>query len=256
MSKNNKLPDKEEILEQYEELKLKLAVIEYAEHLGKQIMEESEKIQDDPFYQPTPEEKNKFMAEMDKHYKAMQRQQYLRNIWRKTHKVALASSIVLLIFATTFFTVEAVRINVRNLFISAQKEYTEIRLRDQEPQDSEEKPQITWEGAYAPTTVPAGFEIAKVTDGTNTKTIEYKNATGGHIIFQQLGEDGGMNIDTEDAEVENIIIQGSEGLLVNKNELITLVWHNEDYLFLLMIYAAEIDNDAALAIADSVALQE
>lgn len=180
----------------------------------------------------------------------------MQNIWQKTRKVALVSSIVLLIFTTTFFTVEAVRINVRNLLINAQKEYTEIRLRGEDPQDIGKKPQINWEEAYAPKIIPSGFEIAKVTDGRNTKAIEYEDANEGYIMFQQMSGNSGMNIDTEDAKVENIIIRGSEGLLINKDDAITLAWHNEDYLFLLMIYAEEIDNAAALAIADSVALQE
>lgn len=254
-TKQNPL-DKEALLEKHEELTVKLAMLEYAGELGQELMAENAQLQQDPFYQPTSEEKNKFMAEMNKHYEARQRQQYLQNIWQKTHKVALAAGIVLLIFATTFFTVEAVRINVRNLFISAQKEFTEIRLQDQEPNGIGETPQVTWQEAYIPTAIPADFQITKVTDNRNTKVIEYKNTVGDSIFFHQIGGDGGMNIDTEGAEVENISIQGFEGLLVNKDQHITIVWHNESHIFLLMIHAQELDNTDVLAIAESVTLQE
>lgn len=57
------------------------------------------------------------------------------------------------------------------------------------------------------------------------------------------------NVDTEDAKVVNIKIHNYDGILIEKNNLVSIIWHNNEYLFDLSGYERP---DEMIKIAESV----
>ena len=82
---------------------------------------------------------------------------------------------------------------------------------------------------------------------------QYTNASnckGQVIVFVQYNsESSSLRVDTEEAKVEKIVINGSEGLLVEKEQLITILWHNDNSSFYLK---SKTDKDLLIKIAESI----
>lgn len=104
-----------------------------------------------------------------------------------------------------------------------------------------------------PQFIPEGYTISNLTEGKDVKTIQYSNTENSMIMFQQYGEESGINIDTEDADViSNVTVQETEGMLVVKGDVVTVAWSNDYYIFLLYVYQGDLSNEEVLKIAESV----
>ena len=64
--------DKDKLMEELEEIQVKLAVISYAEKEGERLLKENEELKKDPFYQPSEEAQRKF-EKMLKRYSSKQK---------------------------------------------------------------------------------------------------------------------------------------------------------------------------------------
>jgi hypothetical protein len=255
MLSNHTPLDKNKLIEDYEQSLIKLALTSYAELDGKKLMQENEKLKVDSFYQPTEEAKRKFNKTINKYYHKQKMKEVFSISYKYLNKIAVFLIIVTVLLSVSIFTVEGVRIKVLNLIMNIQNGYTEIRLDN----DKENKNiignnlYINWDNAYAPTYIPNGYSIRNLTNNKNLKAIEYANKNGETILFQQLDEKGSANIDTEDADkVEKIVIQGCDGLLVNKDGLITVIWNAES--FILNTPTDNLQNEDVVKIAESVSL--
>lgn len=257
MSTDHHIPlDKDKIIEEYEEALLKLAMTSYAERDGKQLIQENELLRTDPFYQPTEEAKRKFKKNINKYYRNQQMKNIFHLSYKVLNKVAVVFSISCIIFSLSFVTVEAVRNKVLNLFINMQEEYTELHLGSKDNRNIVgNNIYINWNNAYAPTYIPSGYSIHNLMNNKDFKAIEYTNKNEETIIFQQMGENGNTNIDTENADkVEKIKIRGHEGLLVEKDGLITVTWNTDLYIFLINAQMQNLKNEDILKMAESVTL--
>lgn len=247
--------DKDKIIDEIGELKLKLAMTLYAEYEGKQLLKENEALKNDPFYQPSEEAMNKFKKLLNRHYFLKKASNLLSSPFRNLNRVAAAFSIIFILFLTSVFTVQAVRVKVLNLFISMQDKYTEIRVTPKEDSVIGNNLYVNWDNAYAPTDIPEGYRIQNLINGKNFKSIEYGNKNQDIIQFQQSIGDWHINVDTEDANrVEKISIQGHEGLLVEKNGLITVVWSDQSNIFTVISDSETLKSEDTVRIAESVTL--
>jgi beta-lactamase regulating signal transducer with metallopeptidase domain len=110
----------------------------------------------------------------------------------------------------------------------------------------------TWDNAFAPTMMPKGYREDAVLGATITREVIYVNDNGAELIFSQDDDNvsGEISFDTENAQVaESVIINDSEGFLINKDGRNTLIWSIDDKLFYL--YSNE-SSEALIAIAGGV----
>ncbi|WP_181592662.1 DUF4367 domain-containing protein [Paenibacillus sp. YN15] len=255
MFKSNKLMDQQSLQEEYEESKIRLLMAHYAELEGKRFLEENEELRKDPFYLPSDAEKKRFMSRINRRFAFIRFKKLLFPFPIQSQKLMIALSAAVILLFTSVFTVEAVRVRVFNMFIQVQKEYTAIRVGNDAIQNNEEYEQIDWSPAFVPSKVPEGYHIVNVMNNQNLKVIEYKNDNNGHILFQQQSENGGMNVDTEDAdEVIHTNIQGGEGLVIRKREQITVVWKYQAHLFLVVARSTGLNKEKIIELSESVTL--
>lgn len=250
-----------DFLEQKEKAKEKIfeAVLEYAgachaENIAKAMLAEDEL-----------EEQISFPPELDARIKKLlsryNMKVNLKTAWNTTTKVfpkvATFFFVIFISFTILVTSVNAVRATVLNFIIEARKEYTNINLKEDGLDASQQEisgipPE--WKDVYVPTFVPAGFRITKAESLTFTKIVHYANDHGQLIVFQQHhGENINIGVDTENAVSERILINGQEGLLVEKNGRTTLIWHNNDFLYSLM---SEIDKNELIKMAESIKMKK
>lgn len=256
MSKRNKPMDQESLQKDYEEIKIKLLMARFAELEGKVLLEENEELGNDPFYLPSEEAKQTFLKRLNRYFTRLYMKRAAKRLFPIGYKkVAAALSLFIIIFLTSFFSVEAVRIKVLNMFIQVEREYTEIRLGQDSQQYEDNHIQIDWDNAYVPTKIPKGYSITKVTNNETLKIIKYENEDKDFVLFQQNNEHSGANVDTEESdEVLHTTIQGEDGLVIRKKDLITVVWQNKTRLFVIMGKSPSVSKEELIEMAESVKL--
>lgn len=227
MSKPDFIWDKQQCIEAYEDLMIKIAMSSYAEIEGEELLEENEQLKGSPQFQLTPEIEAKIR-------RIAQRQKIRKSVYRLgkgfyavTNKVAMIFLAIFILFSTTMAVSAEFRSAIYQLVFAYEKRYTLVELdhaTDLEFVDSEI---YTWEHAFAPTMMPQGYIVEDVLETSLLHMVIYTNNDGGYIDFSQSSNNstGTIRVDTEDAQlVQTVQINDSEGLLVNKNERNTLVW--------------------------------
>lgn len=252
MPKMNNPMDSKLLEEEYEKIKIKLLMSRFAELEGKILLEENKELSNNPIYLPSEKTKLTFIMRLNRHFAFYYLKQTIRFFATSYKKVAVLLAVFLFAVA---LNVEAVRVKVLNMFIQVQEEYTEIRLGQGTQHLKDSHLQINWENAYVPTEVPEGYRIEEVKNLQNIKSIEYVNDSDGYILFQQNNENSGMNVDTEEAdELSHTTIQGHDGLIVRKKNVVTLVWQNEGRLFLILGDSPQLRKEELVKMAESVTL--
>lgn len=236
MTKPNNPMDEKLLEEQYEEIKIKLIMARFAELEGKMFREENERLRKDAYYLPSEKTSRTFI-------KKLHRRIMLRNFSRIfTRLIPIAylrnAFITLLLIAALLigtWNVETIRNHMLHMFIQFHQKYTEVRFEQASPSLENHYLLINWKSTYAPTQVPEGFQIVGVKDLQTMKVIEYENNANESILFQQNSGNMVMNVDTEHADqVEFRSIQGNQGLVIKKNNTLSLELYTENYQFLLI----------------------
>lgn len=180
---------------------------------------------------------------------------------RKAFKAALPRLVAVLVLIFVIITifvanVEAIRIKVLNFMMDETEKYTSVDIKEES--DVLESESISraippdWEGQYAPTYIPEGFRITEAKNYNDTSSIVYLNDARQMILFQKWPrENVNLRIDTEGTDTTSININGFEGLLVEKDDIIRVMWYSDDVLFTI---SSQIDKNELIKIAESVQL--
>ncbi len=255
LPKMNKLMDRHSLQEEYEEIKIKLIMARFAELEGRMLAKENEELSKDSFYMPSEQEKKSFIKRLNLHFALFYLKRAVRQFARGYSKAAAAILLVIVMLFTAALSVEAVRVKFLNMITVVKKEYTEIWLGQDSQQLDESLIKIEWNNAYVPMKVPKGYRIINATNDKIMKSIEYKNDDHGYILFQQNNENTSMNVDTEDAdEVVHTTINGQSGLVVRKKNRITVVWQDNNRLFMILKISTDLNKEELMEMAESVIL--
>jgi len=243
------LTEKEKAKEKIFEALLEYAGSCHVENIVNEIQEQS-KLDEQISFPPELDVKmRKFIAQYS-------RREKLRKVWENTQKIfpKVAVFVVVTFTCMTIFVmnVEALRLRALNFIVDETKKYTSIEIK--EDLDILENNSNTippdWEGLYAPTYIPEGFRIVQAQNLPETSRIIYSNDIKQTIIFDQSSnEKTNFRIDTENAKTSKIMINGFGGLLIEKDNLVIIVWYNDEVSFTL---TGKIDINELLEIAESV----
>ncbi|WP_018306724.1 DUF4367 domain-containing protein [Desulfitobacterium hafniense] len=245
---NKPLSPKEAAQEKMMDALMEYAANCYMDHMLNTIDEEKEK-----FYQ-----ENTFPPELDarmkKFFRRRQLQEDLCQAYKKGSKILAKVAMVFLAICLSLgvlaATSEAARVKILNVLIEAEDEFTKIRFQPGLEKEAQNDEVSHLEGMYLPEYIPEGFKIVNTETYASTKIIYYANEQGERIEFNQYAsETMELMIDTEDAQVEKVLIHGVEGLISEKEGLTTIVWHNQEYSFYL---ASEIEREELIKMAKSV----
>lgn len=168
-------------------------------------------------------------------------------------KIARVAAMCLLAFflglTTAIATVQPVRVKVLELIFSIEQEYTEIRFRDstKAPVNVPDE----WKGEYYLATVPSGFSITTLNNlNNNMLMVEFENeAQTETLLFIEANSKSVFKFDTEGEFTETAVIHGNVSLIASKENITTVVWHEDNKYFLLKYSGAK---DEAIAIAKGV----
>ncbi len=169
-----------------------------------------------------------------------------RRIIRRTVEVA-ACVVLVMAIATPFAIakVDVIRVKVMELLIDIKDDHTELSFVEDE--DAAFEVPAGWEGAYYPAYIPDEYEFLEL--GKLYDSAIYTNQTGQLLAFTEYAQSSLVNVDSEGAVVSYEIVNGSDALVLEKDERIIITWAGSEKYFVIEGYTTK---DEALAMARSV----
>lgn len=231
---------KEELNEALTALKLKIALQEYQSDALEALLSEA----DDPSArerltqteQPTLRRMNR----------RMRRRSLRRFAARTLPKAGKAAACILLVFylglTVAVAAVDTVRVELMQFFVRIDGGQASFGF---ELSDNQLEVPSGWSGCYYPTWIPDGYVLTGVFDDS----VVYQNRAGTELRFCDSGPDARWTVDTENAEVESVTINGRPAVLIRKGIWSTIVWSIDNRCLIVDCAGTK---DTALTIAKSV----
>lgn len=162
-----------------------------------------------------------------------------------SRRVAVIIAAILLVGITLMATVKAVRDKVVELLFHFTEEYVEAEM---EPAETDALPEELSD--YVLGYLPEGFKLESSALDDHKNVFFYQNGEGQYIRYVIYFDKGVSNFDTEQADrTEELTIAGNKALLFEKEKLITLIWAQDQYYFVL---GANISEEEIVRMAESV----
>ena len=243
-----------QLLEDYEDALFRVFVDQIATKEGELLIKENELLVANP-NSAVPESVDYKCRRLIKHsFRKQRRQNNLLKTQRAVASLAIVFFVISLLFTSAYALVPEVRVWTLNLLINVSDVATSLTLADDFSDNaSSVLPNDSYGGYVFPDT-PEGFSITSVGNDGRTAWIKYINDESKSISIDISGSPSTvLNIDTEDADsVANISIHGFEGLLIEKENKVHIVWADTEHSKYINIVCLNINKEIALVLAESM----
>lgn len=201
------------------------------------IVNELEKKKDEIEAIELPESLDKWVFDyVEKEKRAEKRKKMFLNLKQFSKRAAILILVLIGAMSALMFTVEAVRVRVLNFFIERNEKYTEVRIDEETGSNSIAG--LDWENYYSPGYIPEGYSFESSKGLGAIKVLIYTNGED-QIVFTQSRNGTDIQLDTEDAVVKEVSIDGKEGMIITEGDKVMLFWYNEEVSFTLVGHVAE-----------------
>lgn len=206
--------------ERYEDALFALLMDEVAKNEGIRGLEENERLKHDPKFQ--------FPEELDRRCKRTIRKSFTKQTawrvgrftFRSLKKITMIVGIAAMLFTSAFATSETVRVNTLNLVIEVFEGGTNFYFETPPQYDRIE---VGW--------VPSEFALEEQGKDGFSIWYQYRKSDTEYIFIEHSTTDGiGFGIDTEDAEISEVEVNGVKGMWIkaeNYQQLILLTSNQE-----------------------------
>lgn len=255
---------REKLQDAYEDALFALLMEDVIEEEGKRLDEENERLNRDPTAAVPRELHEKCMKTIHRKFG----QQYRRENGKQTgqsftkmlSKAAVVVVICMLLFTVAYAVSPELRVATLNLLIEISDVKTILSVGENEvPQasyDTSEAAQAVYEQfGYRIPEMPEGFGLTEKSIFSTAAILKYENSEGASVKFYFTKTRGGnYSIDTESAHrVENITVNGSNGLLIIKDNRIQIAWTNTDQNVFVSIVGTSVDEEVLWSIVNNLA---
>ncbi len=173
-------------------------------------------------------------------------------------KAAVIIIAILLMSTILISTVDAFRVMFFNLVIETSKGYSKITTQETKNNFSEITKTLMQNKELAnyfiPTYIPKEFKVEDIQKHEDTIIIIFKDANKNTIILEQsYNIDKEYRVDTEDAFITNILVLGHKAILIEKNNITSLIWN--DGTMILNLFGT-IKEEELIKIAESLLLNK
>lgn len=204
---------------------------------AKQMMDEMEMPQQDYEFS---EEHN---AKMRKLFRKERNKLMLKKISKYSKRVAVFFLVTVIVAGISIFSVEAWRIKVFNFIIDMQKTHSEINFdEDNTKGDTYSSDEISFD--Y----IPSGFKLESSTMRQEKIYLLFKNEEL-YFEFKLRKVNVSIGIDTENADVKKLTINGNKAIYSTNNNVNILVWNSGDYSYSL---SGNIEEKELINIAEKI----
>lgn len=165
---------------------------------------------------------------------------------RSALKIAAGVLIFLSVSFVTVMSVDALRVNILNFINEKLDNYTKVSV------DDNNKPNADIQGEVMPAYLPEGYEKVFFEYKNDYYFSTYQDKNSNEIILVKLSEWTTAGIDSEDAYMERLIVNGHAAEYYEKNSNSTLLYRYEGKVFLL---SGPISKNEIIKIAESLEIK-
>ena len=218
---------REQLQEQYEDALFALLMDDLAATEGQAALEENERLKNDPEYAVPTDVRQRCLKTISRCCTKKTLRRTGRVLCRGFGRVAVMGMICMLLFTTAFAVSPTLRANTLNLVMEVFEDSTAFSFSSSDSgspsfsEDFDVDVNVNW--------VPEGYTLVDQSEDKFLTSNCYRSETDDELLINVFkGRNGRLNIDTEDAQVEHLTIQGCDGLLVLKDGDAQLAWGNEN----------------------------
>lgn len=164
--------------------------------------------------------------------------------WKTLQKVAVVAILLVTTVSLVFAAFPTVRTATLNMFLDIHETYTDFFFHGDPPQSTSSKFDIH------PGWLPDGFFITEE-DAIQDFSYQYYKNNDGVILLFKKSIPTTTSIDTEDAEINALTVQGYEGQIITKGTEISIVWLNKEENIVYFINSNGIDYASMVKIAQN-----
>lgn len=202
---------REHLQEQYEEALFALLMDEYIEEEGEKALRENAALREDPQAEVPAPVVQRCLKRIDRHFAAQRARSIGRVSIRVVNRVAVVALVAMLLFTVAFAASPTFRINTLNLVIETFEESTSFIITE-----THSRGPLTIGAGW----LPDGYQLMEQKGSRAQKTNIYQTNTGNTIeVYVTNINNGEIAIDTENAELNTIEIQGYEATTIHKKEI-------------------------------------
>ena len=235
-----------EITQKIADLKIRLALQQEFEQEVDELVAEVDPV-DAGQTQPIREMEEKVLRDIAAHTgKRRQRHEQKRRFPRCARVAAAIALLVMVSVGSAMATVHMVQIGLLKLDIQTYPERTSYSLV---PSEATMNVPQEWAGDFYPAYIPEGFEFDHCYNGI----ANYLDSNDKMLSFSENAYGTRISLDTENANLSSVLINGAEATLIEKDGWAAVVWSANNRLFTVEIDGTK---DAVLRVAASVILIE
>ena len=257
------MTQREQLRDNYEDALFALLMDEFAEREGERLLEENERLKLDPDIVISDELDKRCIKTIDRTFAKGRRRKVKYAAYRVISRVAVAVLAVAVLFGTAYAAFPEVRIKTLNLIIELSEKAASLTLdgtNSNIQRDDEVSSALNEDGTlrgYRLPEIPEDFSVYREYSTSHSARIEYINESEAIIGFSIINANGTVvNRDTENAQFEEIQIQGYDGLLIEKNGWINITWADTDQNNFFTVYCYKISKTIALNYAEAIKFAE
>ena len=186
-----------------------------------------------------------------RHFRRLRARIFFRETLPRIGQIAaIVVAVVAVAGSVAIATSHTIRVQVMQLLVNAENEYTELKLQE-DPAASFDVP-AEWGGDNYPSFIPDGLVAGMVFSYPDNNSIELIDKRTGAVKgqFSEYGADTEANIDTEDAVQEPVTIGLNNGFLDKKENRVSIYWGDGRKYFVLTIL--DHDESTVIRIAERV----
>lgn len=211
----------------------------YIEEKGEKIIEEANQLNKQSG-EPLPENYTKFIDDLftDNQNVQFNKSKEKRNEIPLFYKAAVVVAAVMIVFNISVVSVPAMRSATLGFLVKESKIATHIQsnnaIKENNSWLNKDKFDIEWTEEYNVTYLPEGFSALTSSCSTLSRYIEYADGNDNSITLEQDIDTTTYSIDTENAKVEYLDINGKKAMYVEKEyeeigNTNKLLWKEDDY---------------------------
>lgn len=203
---------REQLLEQYEDALFALLMDEVARAEGEKLLAENERLMQDPDADIPDDVMRRCRKVINREFSKKNAAAAYKVSMMVFHKIAAFALIAILLFTTAFAASEDLRVNMLNLVIERFERNTDYRVA---PTSQLPESDLGFEVGW----VPDGFVLAKWNSNQFIDWATYQASDGSllGIDLDTITESGVISVDTEDAVIEEIAVNGIVSTLIIKD---------------------------------------
>lgn len=207
------MTQKEQLWENYEDAVFAILMDAVAEQEGEKGLQLMEELEHDPSAQVPEEVQRRAEKTIRKAFAAQSRRSARHVGFRMFQRIAVAVLVIVLTTVCAFAAFPEIRTGILNMIADVYEDHTDFSFTTNASNSdpaSDYKVELAW--------IPDGFEVSEEGSHYSTAWKTYENGKGAILYVAESSADNRtMTVDTENADVKQVTIQGYEGTMVQKS---------------------------------------